>query len=113
MILRMADGPVSMPQEFSMRMGSISANQPVELQVSRDGRILVLQVTPDNQGKIGVVLAANAKTIYRQGTNPGELLMASVEGYGRIAAMTFESLGMLAREKRVSKIWPDRSGSWL
>ncbi|HIK55887.1 MAG TPA: RIP metalloprotease RseP [Synechococcales cyanobacterium M55_K2018_004] len=71
-----------------------SPNQPLDLQVQRGDRQLILTVTPkpDNQGvaRIGVVLNPNGTVEFRRPTGVGEILILSAKEFQSMFTRTVE-----------------------
>lgn len=74
-------------------------NKPIDLNIERDSQKLSLRVRPelgaDGQGRIGVQLSANGKSIYRRPQNIGEAFALGAEQFQQIFVATVEGFGKL------------------
>ncbi|HEY9901487.1 MAG TPA: RIP metalloprotease RseP [Candidatus Sericytochromatia bacterium] len=76
-----------------------SPNQPLELKIERNQKVLSLQVKPepgqDGKGKIGVQLAPNGEVIRKRANNIVEAFSTAAEEYQRVAILTVQGFGQL------------------
>ena len=76
-----------------------SPEQPLDITVKRDKKVISLVVTPelnqDGQGKIGVMLAPNGEVIRRRTSNIIEAFTNGAKEYQRIALLTAQGFWQL------------------
>ncbi|TVQ42791.1 MAG: RIP metalloprotease RseP [Gloeocapsa sp. DLM2.Bin57] len=76
-----------------------SANQPLELTITRDTEEILVTVIPqeseDGKGKIGVMLSPNGEVVRKRAQNPLEAIVMGADEFQRIATLTVQGFSQL------------------